>query len=206
MESSLTLTDRLADQGYWVATAARRLEQGKYSEVVSLCLEGLEIDPNLISGRLIYAQALHRSGQAETAAEHLRRVLALDPENIVALKFLGDIRFDSGETGAALANYGRVLEIDPFCRGLKSQIECPSAYTTRTITLTRRSETRAESPELLRDIPFFTETIGDLYLTQGYPRLAACVFRTLVERGDSPRIAEKLALAEGKVKEREKDT
>jgi len=206
METPHTLTDHLADQGYWVATAARRLEQEKYSEVVSLCLEGLEIDPNLISGRLIYAQALHRSGQAETAAEQFRRVLALDPDNIVALKLLGDIRFDSGEIGAALANYGRVLEIDPFCRGLKSQLEPPSSYTTRTITLTRRSETRAESAEFLREIPFFTETIGDLYLTQGYPRLAACVFRTLVERGDSPRIAEKLALAEGKIKEREKDT
>jgi tetratricopeptide (TPR) repeat protein len=165
----------------------------------------MEAEPHLISGRLIYGQALYRSGQMEAAADQFRRVLALDPENIVALKFLGDIRFASGETDTALANYGRVLEIDPFCRGLACEIECPSAFTTRTITLARRAETRSESVESLRDIPFFTETIGDLYLNQGYPRLAARVFRMLAQGGDPPRISEKLALAESKIKEREKD-
>jgi len=201
--SEPSLTDRLADLGYWVAIAARRLKEEKYSEVVRLCSENLEIEDAPVSARLIYAQALYRSGQIDSAAEQFHRVLTYDPENVVALKCLGDICFTSGDYLAAWANYGRVMEIDPHCRGLKSDIRQHQSRTTRTITLLGRSETRTEPSGTLREIPFFTETIGDLYLAQGYPRLAARVFRRLIESGDSPRIAEKLTLAESKIKEKE---
>ena len=76
--------------------------------------------------------------------------------------------------------------------------------TTRTITLARGSETRpapAEAP--LREIPFYTETMGDLYMKQGHPRLAAEVFRRLCESGTAPRLGEKLAQAESKIREKE---
>jgi hypothetical protein len=116
---------------------------------------------------------------------------------------LGDISFASGDHFASMANYGRVLEVDPYCRGLKSDITQHQSRTTRTITLLGRSEARTEPPDTLREIPFFTETIGDLYLAQGHPRLAAKVFRRLFESGESPRIVEKLSLAESKIKEKE---
>ena len=201
--SELTLTDRLADSGYWAAMAARKLKEGKYSEVVRLCRESLENDRDLVSLRLIYAQALFRSGQTESAVDQFHHALNLDPENMVALKFLGDISFAAGDQFAARANYDRVLAIDPNCRGLKSEIKKQPVPLTRTITLLGRSEPHTEPPGALREIPFFTETIGDLYLAQGYPRLAARVFRKLVESGDSPRLAEKLTLAESKIKEKE---
>ena len=111
--------------------------------------------------------------------------------------------FTSDDHFAAMSNYGRVMEVDPYCRGLKSEIRQHQSRTTRTITLLGRSETRMEPPDTLREIPFFTETIGDLYLAQGHTRLAARVFRRLIESGDSPRITEKLSLAESKIKEKE---
>lgn len=198
------LVDRLVAEGYWAAVAARRLEQGKFSEVVSICRTNIENDPQLVSGRIIYARALHGSGQSELAAEQFRRVLALDPNHIVALKCMGDIAFESGDVVSALAYYGRVLEIDPSCTGLKSDIKRRNPSTTRTITITRHTETKIDSAaENLREIPFYTETIGDLYLSQGYPRLAARVFRELSRQGESPRITEKLTLAESKIKERD---
>lgn len=199
----MSLTDRLADRGYWVAIAAKRLGEGKYSEVVRLCGENPEADLTLLSARLIYAQALYRSGQIDSATDQFHKVLSVDPENITALKYLGDISHASGDSFAAVANYGRVMEIDPYCRGLKSEIRQPRSRSTRTITLLGRPETRPEPADRLREIPFFTETIGDLYLTQGHPRLAAAVFRKLTESDESPRIAEKLSLAESKIKEKE---
>jgi tetratricopeptide (TPR) repeat protein len=198
-----SLTDRLADRGYWVAIAARRLGEGKYSDVVRLCGGNMDAEMTPLSARLIYAQALYRSGQIDSAAEQFHHVLMIDPENVVALKYLGDICFTSGDHFAAIADYGRVMEVDPYCRGLKSDIRKHQSRTTRTITLLGRSETRIEPPDRLREIPFFTETIGDLYLAQGHPRLAARVFRRLTESGDPPRIAEKLSLAESKIKEKE---
>ena len=199
-----SLLGRLAASGYWVAVAAKRLADGKYSEVITVCRENLENQPDLLSGRLIYAQALYRSGQAEAAAIQFRLVLALDPINIVAMKYMGDIAFDAGDIGSALGNYGRILEIDPFCRGLKSDIIRHRTDTTRTITLTRRTEVKTDpAAENLREIPFYTETIGDLYLAQGYPRLAARVFRKLSRENESPRITEKLTLAESKIKDKD---
>lgn len=199
-----TTSARLAADGYWAATAMERLSEGRYSDVIRICRENFESAPKLVSARLAYATALHLSGQRESATDEFHHVLALDPNNQVALKYLGDIRYHSGDEAEALACYRRVLEIDPGCRGLKSAIKKRRTTTTRTITLTRGSETRATTAEVpLREIPFYTETMGDLYMKQGHPRLAAEVFRHLSESGSAPRLSEKLDLAESKIRERE---
>ena len=199
-----SLTEKLASEGYWVARAARFLEQGKYSEAVRLCKDHLDEEPDLTGGRLIYAKALHLAGQMESAGEQFYRVLSRDPENIVALKHLGDIKFSEGDEPSAMANYRRVLEIDPHCRGLKSDLERRPGATTRTITLKRANENPpVGTGRGLREIPFYTETMADLYMSQGYPRLAAEVFRRLLERNENPRLSEKLAAAEGKIHRKE---
>lgn len=205
-----SLTDKLSSQGYWPATAATRLDEGKYSDVVTICRDNLKSWPGSVSGRVVYATALYRSGQTESATEEFRHVLSLDPENMVALKYLGDSLFAAGDTPAAIANYSRIMELDPWCRGLKSDINRnktnsgDTQVTTRTITLTRGSETKTERPLAKgREIPFYTETMGDLYLAQGYPQMAAEVFGRLHLKGESPRLAEKLAAAERKIKEKE---
>ncbi len=199
-----SLTEKLAAEGYWVARAAKCLEQGKYSEAVRFCKEHLDEEPDLTGGRLVYARALHLAGQIESAGEQFYRVLSRDPDNLVALKHLGDIRFSEGDEPSAMASYRRVLEIDPQCRGLKSNLETRPGATTRTITLKRSHETPpVTAGRGLRKIPFYTETMADLYMNQGYPRLAAEVFRRLLERNENPRLSEKLAAAEGKLHRKE---
>jgi tetratricopeptide (TPR) repeat protein len=203
-KSEATLTETLASEGYWVAQAARFLERGKYSDTVRLCREHLDDEPELTGGRLIYARALYLAGQVDSAGEQFYRVLARDPENIVALKYLGDIKFSEGDEPAAMANYRRVLEIDPCCHGLRSDLEVRPGSTTRTITLKRVDEKPLEESALgLRKIPFYTETMADLYMDQGYPRLAAEVFRHLLADNENPRLSEKLAAAEDKIHRKE---
>ncbi|MFQ6008990.1 MAG: hypothetical protein ACE5K8_08585 [Candidatus Zixiibacteriota bacterium] len=90
-------------------------------------------------------------------------------------------------------------EIDPNCRGLRSDLGAEQRLPLRTITLSHEAEptldkTNTSAPR--RKIHFYTETIGDLYLAQGHPRLAAEVYRTLNERTHNPRLAEKLAEAQ----------
>ncbi len=223
--------ERMAAKGYWPAVAARFLADGKYSRAVEVCRLGLAEEPSVVSGRVIYAQALYRAGQVESAAEQFYQVLARDPENLVALKNLGDIKHAEGDHYAALAHYGRVLEIDPWCRELCSpvkgavdagggqadgatQTEEPVAdnsrimvmkasaakAATKTITLRREPEAASVTADRgkLRAIPFYTETMGDLYLAQGHNRLAAEVYRALIAKRPSPRLQEKLEKAEGK--------
>ncbi len=196
--------ERLAVRGYWPARAARHLAEGKYSSAVEICREHLHEQSGIVSGRIIYAAALYLTGQLESASEQFYHVLSLDPDNIVALKYLGDIEFQLGDEVAALASYRRVLEIDPHCRGLASELNRVPRQTTRTIIIARGEEiTDFATRGSLRRLPFYTETIGDLFLAQGYPRLAADVYRTLNENNENPRLSGKIQQAEAKIKHRE---
>ncbi len=200
-----SLTDRLAASGYWPARAARFLAEGKYSRAVETCKEGLAEEPGLVSGRTIYARALYHAGRTDSAVEQFYRVLALDPDNVVALKYLGDIKFTEQDEIGAFAFYRRVLEIDPHCREIACPVDLPKAEPTRTITIQRAPELSPVKPrESLREIVFYTETVGDLYLAQGHARLAAEVFRSLNDRNPNPRLAYKLEQAEKKIQTKER--
>ncbi len=200
------LVRELSSQGYRPAQAANCLSEGRYSRAIEICKEHLREEPQSVSGRLIYALALYGAGQTDSAAEQFYQVLSVDPDNLVALKHLGDIKFAEGDEVAAMANYARILEIDPRCRGLKSDLKTTEIRTTRTITLSREAEPPKEkeagAPTRWK-IHFYTESIGDLYLAQGHPRLAAEVFRTLNEKNQNPRLTEKLAQAVSRIKEKE---
>ena len=205
-DAKRSTVDTFAEQGYWPAVAKRRLEEKKYSAVVELCKEQLEESPELFSGWLIYATALFKAGQTESASEQFYRVLAHDPDNVVALKYLGDIAYSQSDEVTAFSFYLRVLEIDPFCEGVSSELKTRDREFTRTVTLTRGEETAAPPAGELRGIPFYTETMGDLYLAQGHPRLASAVFRSLYQQSARPRLLEKIRLAEEKIKDKEKRT
>jgi tetratricopeptide (TPR) repeat protein len=206
--SSAALTDqtaaKLAQQGYWPAWAAQSYAEGKYTEVVQLCRDGLVDAPHLISGRILFAKALLKVNQSDGAREQLYMVLSIDPDNLVALKLLGDCAHLSGDDLSGLAHYERVLELDNDCHGLACELKPLPTERTHTITLTRPEEPAIVAEHIpLRSIPFYTETMGDLYLAQGYPRLAATVYKTLHERSRHPRLLEKLSRAEEKVKAKE---
>lgn len=197
--------ETLASRGHRAAMAAQSLSQGKYSRAVEACKEYLSEYPESLSGRLILAQALYHAGQTESAEKQFFRALSMDPDNLVALKYLGDIKFARQDETGAMSDYRRVLELDPYCRALCCPFDTSRKETTRTITILRAEETteETESKRTLREIPFYTETIGDLYLAQGYPRLAADVFRNLSQTTQNPRIVEKLNRAEEKIKQKE---
>lgn len=187
---------RLGDNGYWPARAAKLLEAKAFSQVIALCRENLDEDGSAWSGRILYALALYHSGQLESAEKQFHQVLSWDPDNLVALKHLGDIRYAQGDQFGAMSHYQRVLEIDPDCKGLRTDLDARQQTTTRTIALKRSREEKSNINSPTPPIVFYTETMGSLYLDQGHSRLAARVFRRLLETGDNPRWQEKLEQAE----------
>jgi tetratricopeptide (TPR) repeat protein len=167
-----------------------------------------------MSGRAAYGLALYRAGQFEPASEQFREILACDPNHLLALKYLGDIAYVSGDEWTALANYRRILEIDPECRGLYSRIpKRGPRETTRTISLVRplgeTSAGESRTPRIISREPvrrgaiLVSETVGDLYLSQGHARQAADVYKKLCDQQPTPQLADKLARALEKVSERE---
>jgi tetratricopeptide (TPR) repeat protein len=200
-ESSIACLSR---DGYWAAWAAQHVTAGEYADAIQLCKERLAVEPQLLSARIAYGVALARAGQAESAKEQFFYVLSTDPDNLVALKHLGDIAFAEGDEFSAMAKYERILEIDPYCRGVASDFTNRKIERTHTVTLVRPEEpARSHDTVPLRAIPFYTETMGDLYMAQGYHRLAATVYRVLHDRGRHPRLQDKLLQAEEKIKSKE---
>lgn len=199
-----TYYDELKESGYWPTVAFDFLNRSLYSKAVEVCRENLDEQPNLISGRLIYARALYSAGQIESSRTQFNKVISIDPKNITALKYLGDLNFTENNIMGAMACYEKVLELNPNSKSLKSNLASGRLQSTSRITIVRSEESRNSDKEtILREIPFYTETIGDLYLDQGFPRLAAEVFKRLESQQNNPRINDKLKIAEIKIKEKE---
>ena len=212
------------DFEFWPRQAEEYLEKREYSKVIELCEKNIGSEPNLLSAKMIYAQALVGENRSADATEQLFQVLSLDPDNLAALKLLGDIQFRQNDFVSAMASYGRILEIDPDCRGLKCsftpmETEMPE---TEIVVLERGPEPEVEeavqvpvaeaipvsvpvplaetttvaTKTYLVDRPFRTETVGDIYLKQGQLKEALEIFRELAGDGQNNRIVEKLAVAE----------
>ena len=86
---------------------------GELDAAIDLCRMHLDEQPGHLSGHIVYGQALYESGRAGEAKIAFEAALNLDPENLIALRHLGDIGKTEGDVAVAIHWYQRVLEADP---------------------------------------------------------------------------------------------
>ncbi len=86
---------------------------GDLDAAIDLCRMHLEEQPGHLSGHIVYGQALYESHRADEAKKVFEAALTLDPENLIALRHLGDIAKSEGDATAATHWYQRVLDADP---------------------------------------------------------------------------------------------
>jgi DNA-binding SARP family transcriptional activator len=98
---------------YFAPLANEYRKAGQPDMAIELCRTYLPQHPSHMSGYIVYGQALHDAGRDEEAAAVFHQALSLDPENIIALRQLGDIARTSGDSAGAIQWYRRVLELDP---------------------------------------------------------------------------------------------
>lgn len=203
------LLSELASKGYWPALAMEYFRDGNYSRAIELCMMRLRDYPEVLSGRIIYARALYHAGQYESAEEQFYKILQYDPNNLAALKYLGDLKFRSGDESTAFSYYSKIHDIAPETQSLSSPFDPEKkekTETTSVLTLKKKGEREASEDKTqteLREMPFKTETLGDLLLKQGHPRLALKVFRDLAEKGDNPRLRDKIEKTQRSFKNKE---
>jgi len=199
------LTSELSSKGYWPAVAYEYFRQEKYDRALELCRRRLSENPGLLSGRVILARALYESGDTASAEDEFYGILKSDPENLVALKYLADIKFKNGDEATALSLYERIQKIDPHSPGLWCSLRKESGgRVTRSVTLKRGAEETSGKNGQTRDLPFRTETMGDLLLSQGHTRLALQVYEELAESEINDRLAEKMERARSQLNKKEK--
>jgi tetratricopeptide (TPR) repeat protein len=86
---------------------------GELEQAIALCRAHLPHQAGHISGHIVLAQALFDAGERDESREVFHQALELDPENLIALRYLGDIARDRGDLADARHWYQRVLEVDP---------------------------------------------------------------------------------------------
>jgi hypothetical protein len=77
-----------------------------------LCEKHLREQPDNLNGLVVFGQTLFESGKHTEAREPFEAALALDQENLIALRHLGDIARLGGDTETAKRWYEKVLELD----------------------------------------------------------------------------------------------
>ena len=98
---------------YFAPLANEFRKSGDFEQAILICQEFLPQQPGHMSGHIVYGQALFEAGRLDEARGVFETALTLDPENLIALRHLGDIAGRQGDAATARRWYERVLEADP---------------------------------------------------------------------------------------------
>lgn len=132
---------------YFAPLANEYRKSGDTDRAIELCRTYLPQQPSHMSGYIVYGQALFDAGRAGEAADVFRQALTLDPENIIALRHLGDIARAAGDNAGAMQWYGKVLELDPKNEEIAAQITALAAPGSRPIPRNERAAPPTVRPE-----------------------------------------------------------
>ena len=98
---------------YFAPLANEYRKGGQPKRAIEICRSQLSQMPGHMSGQIVYGQALYETGEFDEARQVFERALTLDPENLIALRSLGDMSLQSGNTAEARRWYARLLDADP---------------------------------------------------------------------------------------------
>ena len=71
-------------------------KSGDLEMAITLCQQHLADQPGNMNGQVVYGQALYEAGRFDEAKATFETALTLDPENLIALRHLGDIACTNG--------------------------------------------------------------------------------------------------------------
>ena len=98
---------------FFASLANEYRKAGDLELAISLCQTHLAEQPSNMNGHVVYGQALFEAGRYDEAKVTFEAALTLDPENLIALRHLGDIACTNGANDQARMWYERVLDADP---------------------------------------------------------------------------------------------
>ena len=153
-------------------------KNGEIDKAIEILEKGLEMFPQYASAHVILGKCFYDKGGTERAKAEFVRVLELDAENMVALKFMGDILFAEDKRAEAAEHFAKILAIDPTneeaARALK---EMEESFVVKEIDLADEKSVQDERPRELA-----TMTLAGIYAAQGYYNKALKIYREVLER------------------------
>jgi tetratricopeptide (TPR) repeat protein len=89
-------------------------KEGQVDQAIELCQTGLGLHPDYVSAHIVYGRCLMDKKDDAGAEGVFRKVLELDPENILALRVLAEISERTHRLDQAVEWLGRLLNADPM--------------------------------------------------------------------------------------------
>ena len=184
-------TQPVKGSSHSVARAADRYrEQGRFDDAIMLCLQELKASPTYASARVVLGRAYLESGDSVNAEAEFHRVVELSPENLRARMHLGQICETQGRVEEAIGHYEKGLQFSPLNREIQASLLrlrasiSPSAPSVdpQASDVPGLPESHAEFGSDERDENLFaTETLADLYASQGLTDQAASIYLQLLD-------------------------
>jgi len=87
---------------------------GQVDLAIDLCRKGLELHPDYISAYIVYGRCLIDKKDDPAAEAVFRKVLGLDPENVLALKILADVAGRTNRLDLEVEWLSKLLAVDPM--------------------------------------------------------------------------------------------
>ena len=128
------------DSPWFMPLGAAHRAAGDLESAQRVLRAGLEHHPGHVSARVLLAQVQLEMQQEDAAEANFARVLELDPENVVALRYRAERARRRGALERAYEILRLLLEVDPFDREVQADLGLLSA------ALERRTRAAASEP------------------------------------------------------------
>ncbi|MDH3215577.1 MAG: hypothetical protein OEN01_04690 [Candidatus Krumholzibacteria bacterium] len=177
-----------------VADACRKIN--RLEEALEICDRGISLHPEYASGHVVRGKCLWDMDRSSEASETFEKVLVLDENNLVALKYLGMIEAQAGRFDSARSYLELILRLDPENRDIKKtlldveehELECGRSTATphgRESAENEDDEVSDEAStedELETSDELATATLADIFASQGYRDKARKIYQELLAR------------------------
>ena len=82
-------------------------------EAIAVCRTGLAVHPAYVSARLTLGRALLQLGDVEAAEQELAKVVQAAPDNLAAIRAIGEIHARRGALSTSLSQFQTALSLAP---------------------------------------------------------------------------------------------
>ncbi|MFH1756390.1 MAG: tetratricopeptide repeat protein [Candidatus Latescibacterota bacterium] len=104
-----------------LADSCRKI--GRIEEALHICEKGVEQHPEYASGLVVLGKCYYDQGERDSAKTAFQKVLLLDENNLVALKYLGMILVEQGDEVSAMERFKHILALDPENIEIRNKLE-----------------------------------------------------------------------------------
>ncbi len=173
-------------------TADRYRKRGQFDDAIRLCLQELKSRPGYLSARVVLGRAYLERGDHAKAEEEFQRVVELSPDNVRARVHLGQICEAQGRSMDAIKHYEAALELAPLDREILASLHRVCSSFSPSDSSLSRAETK-DHPGLPAEVSapqsmktqgdlIATETLAELYASQGLADRAAVIYKQLLDK------------------------